>query len=897
MNRKFKFLIGCGISTTFILALGTQLVSSTKTINVIDNSNSLQNISIDSNKKESSNQPANYPANLEELRKMDPSEIAKMSKFDTRDFNIVTPVKNQGANGICWAYSIASVSETNMLYKGLKLDQSKFVNNYLSVSAKNIDLSANERDGSYDKMGLTDDDKVKNNFGSGINDFYRTAQLLMQQNSPVYGKHGEYLKKGGTPPAWLNSMVSIPNNKEEIKKAVSKYGSVAFEFSSKFSTNYMFYHTTEETLINHACTIVGWDDDIDPSKGLDHVNDDNPNWNKKWWPETPKNQKGAWIVKNSWGTKNENGEVFDKGYFYLSYDSFIKSLISFDYVDRSSYENLYYYDGVGAATWSEEIANRKVAAIFPAKVASNEKVEKLKGVSFGLYGKNGQVKASVYKNVSVNPTNRYSSLNDPISGQKPIYEQTSEVFENPNSKGNYTIEFKNPIELEPGSYFSIVLEPISSDNSVKIGLSSEPRSTNDLTYYLTDQGKWVNCAEADKQTASYPVASIKALTVSEQKADTNKNNNLVYSNASIEGNLVYSGNANINPTPKVTFDGKELIPNTDFTFDNKTELLLDENYENHAGTLITTIKGNGSYNGEKKIFTPILKGNAPIVDLDKYGTFDKNTNTATIEVIEDYDNRYENFSKVQLPSGYEFKYPSMDLNVGDNKTNKLVYKKQDEIFYSNTTFDLNVVKKIKKKDLSDNSITTNLKENKLEYNGQLQTPEVEVKYNNKILTPWQDYYIKYEDNKNVGKAKIILEGQNYFSGTKELTFEITKTQNEFNGDLEIIDGKPVIDSKYDDHLIKYRYFKDPECTDEIFEKPIEPGTYYVKAYVEATQNYDQIESDPVEFKIDSIINGNHQNKPNQEDNTVLVVSITVPIIIVAITSIVTMFFIKRKKSK
>ncbi|MGI6737529.1 MAG: metallophosphoesterase [Anaerovoracaceae bacterium] len=48
--------------------------------------------------------------------------------------------------------------------------------------------------------------------------------------------------------------------------------------------------------------------------------------------------------------------------------------------------------------------------------------------------------------------------------------------------------------------------------------------------------------------------------------------------------------------------------------------------------------------------------------------------------------------------------------------------------------------------------------------------------------------------------------------------------------------------------VQYRYYSDRECTCEI-EKPSTPGTYYVKAFVEAGSNYDAIESAPVAFSI------------------------------------------------
>ena len=132
---------------------------------------------------------------------------------------------------------------------------------------------------------------------------------------------------------------------------------------------------------------------------------------------------------------------------------------------------------------SAEIGTKKVAAIFPVKKAAYNSVEKLKGVSFGQIEKNAKVKATVYTNVEANPINRYSQLNNPENGTK-VLEQFSEIY--PNSSiygGQYTLEFNTEIELQPGTYFSIVLEPINNTNDARILFSSEPKSTNDLTFY------------------------------------------------------------------------------------------------------------------------------------------------------------------------------------------------------------------------------------------------------------------------------------------------------------------------------------------------------------------------------------------------------------------------------
>lgn len=58
------------------------------------------------------------------------------------------------------------------------------------------------------------------------------------------------------------------------------------------------------------------------------------------------------------------------------------------------------------------------------------------------------------------------------------------------------------------------------------------------------------------------------------------------------------------------------------------------------------------------------------------------------------------------------------------------------------------------------------------YNGSAIKVQLDVKYNNVSLKLNKDYTVKYENNKNVGKAKITLTGLNNFTGNVSKTFNI-----------------------------------------------------------------------------------------------------------------------------
>ncbi|MFL0973756.1 C1 family peptidase, partial [Mycoplasmopsis synoviae] len=81
----------------------------------------------------------------------------------------------------------------------------------------------------------------------------------------------------------------------------------------------------QNNIKNHASVIVGWDDNY---------------YESNFGPERP-TRRGAFIVKNSWGTK-----MHSQGYFILSYDSLdlIHEVMAVEVEKNDAYKNSYYYD-------------------------------------------------------------------------------------------------------------------------------------------------------------------------------------------------------------------------------------------------------------------------------------------------------------------------------------------------------------------------------------------------------------------------------------------------------------------------------------------------------------------------------------------------------------------------
>ena len=109
--------------------------------------------------------------------------------------------------------------------------------------------------------------------------------------------------------------------------------------------------------------------------------------------------------------------------------------------------------------------------------------------------------------------------------------------------------------------------------------------------------------------------------------------------------------------------------------------------------------------------------------------------------------------------------------------------------------------------------------------------------------------MEYLNNTNVGQATILIKGQNNYTGQKEVTFNITKANNEIN--LFGIDNNNNIIVKSIFGTPYLKYYLDKECKNEVTEltnnRPTNSGTYYVKAFVDGTENYNSTSSEVIEY--------------------------------------------------
>ena len=213
------------------------------------------------------------------------------SSYDLRRLGLVTPVKDQLQGGNCWAFAAIAALESCVL----------------KASGEVLDLS---EENMKNLMAMFSDYGRKNNYpnSGGTNEL--PIAYLVSWLGPVNESDDEYDDVSQLSPV-LKSLLHVQNviylkrdnyeDNDAIKMAVMDYGAVATNMY--YDNNYIawisdndlgyYFGGNPSTPANHAVTIVGWDDSVRLRYGL---------------------ERGAWIVRNSWGP-----EWGYDGYFYVSY--------------------------------------------------------------------------------------------------------------------------------------------------------------------------------------------------------------------------------------------------------------------------------------------------------------------------------------------------------------------------------------------------------------------------------------------------------------------------------------------------------------------------------------------------------------------------------------------------
>ncbi len=396
------------------------------------------------------------------------------TSYDLRNFNGVTPVKDQGNAGTCWAFATYGSLESYLMPDEWNFSENNMKNLLSNAAPEGFD------------------------FPDGGNQFMSTAYLArwsgpIDESDDPYDASSSY-SEGYPAFSEMKHVQEVefipgaqgPSADEYIKQAIMEKGAVystmyvdTSDFYSRFNSATNAYYYEGSSSSNHAITIVGWDDSFPSSNFLN----------------TPPGD-GAFIVKNSWGTGWGNN-----GYFYISYyDSQIgTSNAVFTAEGTDNYDFVYQYDPLG---WVTSIGYGTTTA-WAANVFTATGYEQIKAVSFYTTDSDTIYNLNIYTGVAGGPT-----LGDLVCEQNgPI-----------STSGYHTAVLDVPVSISEGQKFSVVVKlsnpaykyPIALEKPFS-GYSSNAVANPGESYISSNGESWtdVTSIRTNKETN----VCIKAFTV------------------------------------------------------------------------------------------------------------------------------------------------------------------------------------------------------------------------------------------------------------------------------------------------------------------------------------------------------------------------------------------------
>lgn len=209
----------------------------------------------------------------------------------------------------------------------------------------------------------------------------------------------------------------------------------------------------------------------------------------------------------------------------------------------------------------------------------------------------------------------------------------------------------------------------------------------------------------------------------------------------------YTGNA-VFPKPEITFAGKKLEENSDYTLDYK------DNVE--RGTATITITGKGWYTGTKTVTFDIAREFSKDTVIKGVASAYAYTGKAIKPIIRVEDNG------TVLTKGVHYKVSYKDNKNAGTATLTITGINQ----YSGTkktTFKITPQRlgRVEVGKVADQT-----------YTGKAKKPKVKLTSGSVTLKEGTDYKLVYVGNKKPGKADIVIKGKGNYTGTKTVSFNI-----------------------------------------------------------------------------------------------------------------------------
>ena len=418
-----------------------------------------------------------------------------LRKFSLLDYGKVSKAHDQEKTNMCWTFATTSTIESSLL-----IEQNKEVD----LSEKHIDYSTI----------YTLDDGTKNPFGYysknkdvGGN-YYLSGAYLSAGRGPILETKLPWSTTSSSKSNTLNQKSDYYVNEIDyisskscdantilaIKKNLTEYGAVGAQIYAEtptyVSNDKLSYYYNGNNTINHALTIVGWDDDYSASN----------------FKTTPKGN-GAWLTKDTYPTIFTGNSTIPAGYHYVSYydTNICTNLMSAYKVETTSFDNKYTNNIHG---FSGNIATTDASSIIFKNIYTkqNSASEKLSKVNI-FTGYPGD-KYEIY----------YSDVDDYSKAVK-IGEGTAtkEGYTSINTSKNISITSKKfyiylkyttaYTEVDNGkTYYVFPVETFASSSTAEDKWYYVANKPSGVSYYSIDSTSWIDTT-TNNSLQFYPVMS------------------------------------------------------------------------------------------------------------------------------------------------------------------------------------------------------------------------------------------------------------------------------------------------------------------------------------------------------------------------------------------------------